>query len=303
MGRAEKQIFLQMEEKRWQGNTYGNGWMHKWLIRILRFIDIRILYVFASVFVIPVCLVMNPSRKTAWHYFRNILGYGRLKAAWATYVNHCMFSQVVIDKFAMYAGKRINVETEGFNHYLERAAKEPGFMHLSSHIGNYEIAGYTLVSEHKIMNALVFGGEKESVMANRNKMFEGTNTRMIPVKSDMSHLFEIDNALSNGEIVTMPADRIHGSPKSIECTFLGHKAKFPQGPFSVATMRGLDVLAVNVMKEGWSKYKIYITPISYDKTATRKEQIRQLSEAYIAELEKRLKQYPTQWYNFFEFWN
>lgn len=277
--------------------------MHKWLIRILRYVNIRILYAFAAVFVIPECIVTSQSRKTAWHYFRNILGYGRWKAMWATYVNHCLFSQVVIDKFAMYAGKRIKVETVGFDEYLRRSEMEPGFMHLSSHIGNYEIAGYTLVSEHKTMNALVFDGEKASVMANRSKMFEGTNTRMIAVKSDMSHLFEIDNALNNGEIVTMPADRINGSPKSIECTFLGHKAKFPQGPFSVATLRGLDVLAVNVMKKGWGGYIIYITPISYDKTASRKEQIRQLSEAYVGELETRLRQYPTQWYNFFDFWN
>jgi len=290
-----------MAEKEWAGNTYGNGWMHKWLIRILRVLDIRILYVFSAVFVIPVCLVMNPSRKTAWFYFRNILGYGRLKAAWATYVNHCKFSEVVIDKFAMYAGKVVKAETDGFEHYLERAKGEPGFIHLSSHVGNYEIAGYTLVSEQKVMNALVFDGEKASVMANRNKMFEGTNTRMIAVKSDMSHLFEIDNALSNGEIVTMPADRINGSPKTVVCDFFGRKVKFPQGPFSVATMRGLDVLAVNVMKEGWSKYIIYITPIEYDKTAPRKEQIRQLSQAYVNELEKRLRQYPTQWYNFFDF--
>lgn len=290
------------DKQQWAGNTYGNGWMHKWLIRMLRYIDVRILYVFASVFVIPVCLVLNPSRKTAYHYFRNILGYGKWKAAWATYVNHCLFSQVVIDKFAMYAGKRFDVETIGFEHYLERAQKEPGFMHLSSHVGNYEIAGYTLVSRNKIMNALVYAGEKESVMENRNKMFEGTNTRMIAVKSDMSHLFEIDHALSNGEIVTMPADRKNGSAKEIKCEFFGKMASFPQGPFSVATMRGLDVLAVNVMKDGWTKYKIFITPINYDRSAPRKEQMRQLSSAYVKELEIRLREYPTQWYNFFEFW-
>lgn len=291
-----------MAEQKWAGTTYGNGWMHKWLIRLLRCIDIRILYAFSAVFVIPVCLVLNPSRKTAYDYFRNILGYGRCKAAWKTYVNHCLFSQVVIDKFAMYAGKRFEVETVGFEHYLKRSKKEPGFLHLSSHIGNYEIAGYTLKSENKVFNALVFGGEKESVMANRNKMFEGTNTRMIAIRQDMSHLFEIDAALSNGEIVSMPADRINGSPKSVTCTFMGREAKFPQGPFSVATMRGLDALAVNVMKEGLTKYKIFITPLDYDRSAPRKEQIRQLSDAYVAELEKRLRMYPEQWYNFFDFW-
>ena len=291
-----------MAEQKWAGTTYGNDWMHKWLIRMLRYIDIRILYLFVALFIIPVCLVLNPSRGIAYRYFRERIGYGRLKSAWKTYVNHCIFGQVVIDKFAMYAGKKFNVEIENYNEFLNLAAQQDGFVQLSAHIGNYEIAGYTLVAESKRFNALVFAGEKVSVMQNRNKMFAGTNINMIAIRPDMSHLFEIDKALANGETVSMPADRINGSPKYIEHDFLGAKAKFPLGPFSVATMRSLNVLAVNVMKTSLRSYKIYVTPLHYDKTASRKEQIQQLSKAYVAELEKRVRQYPTQWYNYFEFW-
>lgn len=292
-----------MAEQEWAGTTYGNAWMHKWLIRMLRHIDVRILYLFVAIFVIPVCLVLNPSRGIAYRYFRRRIGYGRLKSAWKTYVNHCLFGQVVVDKFAMYAGKKFDVEVENYNEFLERASREEeGFVQLSAHIGSYEIAGYTLAVEGKSFNALVFAGEKASVMQNRDKMFAGTNIKMIAIQQDMSHLFEIDKALTDGGIVSMPADRINGSQKCIEHVFLGAKAKFPLGPFSVATMRGLDVLAVNVMKNSLLGYKIYVTPLAYDKEASRQEQIRQLSSAYVAELEKRVRQYPTQWYNYFEFW-
>lgn len=292
-----------MAEQEWAGTTYGNEWMHKWLIRMLRYIDVRILYLFVALFIIPVCLVLNPSRGIAYRYFRQRIGYGRMKSAWKTYVNHCLFGQVVVDKFAMYAGKRFDVEVVNYNEFIDRAArKEEGFVQLSAHIGNYEIAGYTLAVEGKRFNALVFAGEKASVMRNRSKMFTGTNISMIAIQPDMSHLFEIDKALTDGGIVSMPADRINGSKKCIELDFLGAKAKFPLGPFSVATMRGLDVLAVNVMKDSLTSYKIYVTPLLYDKGATRQEQIKQLSEAYVAELEKRVRQYPEQWYNYFEFW-
>lgn len=292
-----------MAEQEWAGTTYGNAWMHKWLIRMLRHIDVRILYLFVAIFVIPVCLVLNPSRGIAYRYFRRRIGYGRLKSAWKTYVNHCLFGQVVVDKFAMYAGKKFDVEVENYNEFLERASREEeGFVQLSAHIGSYEIAGYTLAVEGKSFNALVFAGEKASVMQNRNKMFADTNINMIAIQPDMSHLFEIDKALTDGGIVSMPADRINGSQKCIEHVFLGAKAKFPLGPFSVATMRGLDVLAVNVMKDSLLGYKIYVTPLAYDKEASRQEQIKQLSSAYVAEIEKRVRQYPTQWYNYFEFW-
>lgn len=290
------------ESKEWTGTTYGNGWMHKHLILVLRYIDVRLLYVFSYLFIVPVCIILNPSRRTAYHFFHRLLGLNSGRSAWLTYVNHCRFAEVVIDKFAMYAGRRFKVDVDGLDLFNALAAGEEGFIHLSSHIGNYEIAGYTLTSDKKTINPVVYAGEKASVMASRNDMFEKTNIHMILMRSDMSHLFEIDNALSSGQIVSFPADRTNGASKVIEHTFLGKTASFPQGPFSVATMRGLNVLAVNVMKEGWTRYRIFVTPLDYSRSLPRKQQITQLLDAYINELELRIKQYPTQWYNFFDFW-
>lgn len=292
----------QAQEKKWTGTTYGNGWMHKWLIRLLRWTDVRVIYAINAVIIVPACLLFRESRSIIYRYFRERQGYGVFKAAWKTYVNHCLFSQVVVDKFAMYAGKKFNIETEGYDHFLALAAQKEGFVQLSSHIGNYEIAGYTLVAESKPFHALVFFGEKQSVMDNRQHMFAETNIKMIPVRDDMSHLFLINDALENGDTVSMPADRIFGSQKTISVPFLGKQASFPLGPFSVVTMRGLDTLAVNVMKTSTKSYKICVTPLKYDKEAPRKQQIRELAEAYVAELERIIKLYPEQWYNFFEFW-
>lgn len=289
-------------EKEWAGTTYGNGWMHKWLIRMLRFIDVRILYGFVSIFVIPVCLAINPSRGIIYRYLRKHHKHGVIKAAWLTYVNHCLFGQVVVDRFAMYAGKKFKVEIDGYENYLRLVDNTDGFVQLSAHIGNYEIAGYTLKAEKKKLNALVFFGEKESVMRNRQKLFSTKNINMIAIRPDMGHLFEINAALANGEVVSMPSDRIFGSDKNLSIEFLGGKAKFPYGPFSIASMRGLDVIAVNVLKIAAKKYKIIVTPLRYDTQSPRKEQIQQLSTAYVKELERIVTLYPTQWYNYFEFW-
>lgn len=290
-------------EKKWAGTTYGNGWMHAWLIKLLKYIDNRILYVFVAIFVIPVCLFINPSCGITYRYFRRHHEYGKLKSAWKTYVNHCLFGQVVIDKFAMYAGKRFKVTVDGYEHYKELAKKNTGFIQLSSHVGNYEIAGYTLKADNKRFNALVFFGEKASVMQNRMKLFSGTNINMIAIRPDMGHLFEIDEALTRGETVSMPADRVFGSPKRITKEFLNGKADFPYGPFSVATMRSLDVITVHVIKTAWNSYRIIVTPLIYHKEASRRQQIDELSNNYVHELERVVRQFPTQWYNYFDFWN
>lgn len=291
-----------MAETEWAGTTYGNVWMHKNLIAVLRYVDVRIIYAFAALFVVPVCLLINPSRGIIYRYFRQRHLFSRPKAAWKTYVNHCLFSQVVIDKFAMYAGKRFETEVIGYDNYTRLEGGREGFLQLSSHIGNYEIAGYTLVAKHKPINALVFGGEKATVMMERNKILSKDNIRIIPLVPDMSHIFHINNALADNEIVSMPGDRMIGSKKSIEVTLLGAKAYLPLGPYQIASVRGLDVLAVNVMKTSLTAYTIYVTPLQYDKSAGRKDRMTQLANAYTSELERIIRLYPTQWYNFYDFW-
>lgn len=291
-----------MADRQWAGTTFGNGWMHRYLIRILQFLDVRVLYAFCDIFVVPMCLMFSHGRKTAFDFYYKRLNYGFLKSCWMTYRNHCLFSQVVIDRFAMYAGKRFKVELEGDENFQSLYRKDEGFVQLSSHTGNYEIAGYSLPSEKKCIHAVVYSHEKESVMQNRGNMFGKTNVSMITLKEDMSHLFEINQALGNGDIVSFPTDRHMEGARCIYEEFLGSPASFPQGPFSVATMKGVDVLAVNVMKEGLKKYRIYLTPLRYDKNAPRKQQISQLCAEYVKELERIVRIYPLQWYNYFDFW-
>lgn len=290
-----------MTDRNWKGNTFGNRLMHEKLIAALRVVDVRVFYAFTAVFVIPVCLITNRrSSAITYRFLRQRIGFSPLKAAWKTCDNFFLFAQVVIDRFAMFAGRRFKTTVEGYEHY--EALAEKGYVQLSAHIGNYEVAGYTLVAEHQRFNALVYGGEKATVMAGRTKLFGRTNIRMLPVMDDGSHVFALNEALANHEIVSMPADRTLGSNKTIELDFLGAKADFPLGPFTVATMRGEDVLAVNVMKTSLTSYTIFVEPLTYDKSAPRREQTRQLATAYTACLERTLRSFPTQWYNYFEFW-
>lgn len=278
--------------------------MHRQLINALRWIDVRWFYVFTNIFVVPVCLLLNTnhSRTIAYRYFRERHGYGRWKSAWATFVNHCLFSQVVVDRFAIFAGKHFDLNIVGYDNFLRLAAQDDGFMMFSSHVGCYEVAGCSLVSETKPFNALVYGGEKETVMEGRKKKLDRNNITMISVLPDMSHLFKINEALANNEIVSMPADRSVGSSKTLRVEFLGAPASLPMGPFSVATMRSLNVIAVNVMKTSSKGYTVYVTPLTYDKQASRKEQMIQLAQSYAHELETCVRQYPTQWYNYYDFW-
>lgn len=293
----------ELEHGKWVGTTYGNGWMHRRLVGMLRIIPVPLLYAFAYTFVVPPAMAANSkARKAIYRYFRCRHGYGVLKSAWYTLRNHWRFSEVVIDRFAMYAGKKFRIDIDSYDLFLNLADLPGGFIQLSSHIGNYELAGYSLVAKTKRFNALVFGGEKESVMQNRSRMFDGNNIRMIPMQADMSHIFTIDKALADGEILSMPADRVFGSQKAFEVEVLGEKAVLPQGPFIMAASRNVPVLFTAVMKEKLTRYHISIHEVKTDVQGSVRERAKALATEFASQLDETLREYPEQWYNYFDFW-
>ena len=123
-----------MAQRQWTGTTFGNGWMHKTLIRILRFVDVRFIYAVSDIFVVPFCVLFNHSGKTAYSFYRNRLHNNVLKSCWQTCRNHSMFSRVIIDRFSMYAGKEFDITIEGADYFRRLEAQDDGFVQLSSHI-------------------------------------------------------------------------------------------------------------------------------------------------------------------------
>lgn len=288
---------------KWKGTTFGNGWMHKWLIRMLKVVDVRFFYWFCGLFIIPPTVLFNSkSRKPIYKFYREGFGFTATKSMWMTLRNHYEFSKVVIDKFAMFAGKRFKVTVDGLEEFNRLEERPEGFILLSSHIGNYELAGYSFHSVKKPINALVFGGEKESVMRNRGKIFESNNVRMIPVGDGMDYLFAIDKALNDGEILGIPADRVFGSQKVVEMNFLGNNTVFPRGPFTLSVIKKLPTLFLAAMKTSAGSYRVIVKRLDFDSLLPKRSAINNLAEKYVKELEATIKEYPLQWYNYFEFW-
>ena len=284
-----------------KGITFGSAWMFKALISMLKTINIKVLYAFMAICVIPVTIVFSSGARLTFRYFHQRRGYGWWKSLRATYKNHCLFGQTVIDKFAMYAGHKFKIAYHGLEDYNQMLARPEAFIQLSAHIGCSEILGYSLHVD-KPCNVLVYGGEKASLMGYRKASFGDMNIRMIPVGMETSHSDEIVEALDRGEILSVFADRLMNINKVVVSTLHGCKVNLAKGPFSLATTRGIDVIMASTMKEKDGSYTAYFTPLPYDKTLPKSEQRQQLADAYTAEIERLLDIYPYQWFNYSDLW-
>ena len=292
----------ELEHSNWKGNTGGTPWMQRFMAWSFRYLPLQVPY-WCMGWVIPFYMLFaHKGYLAAYHFFRRRMGYNPLRAFWHVYLNHFRFGQVIIDRFAMFSGKTFQCEIDNYDAYRKLDQGEAGFVQVSSHTGNYELAGYSLIPERKSFNALVFSGETEQMQKGRSQMFEGKRMAMIPVSPDMSHIFAMNNVLAEGNIVSIPGDRVFGSPKTVECIFFGAKADFPLGPFAMAVQRGVEMLAVFCMKETTHRYRIFCRPLTVPDDLKRRDRMAALAQAFASELETVVRQYPNQWFNYFEFW-
>jgi len=130
--------------------------------------------------------------------------------------------------------------------------------------------------------------------------------QIIAIRSDNSHIFEISKALENKEVLCIHGDRFLEGNKTVEAEFLGKKARFPGGPFYLAMKFGIPVSFVFAMKEKKSHYHFYATPPRFYKQAGtpagRDEMLQSIVEDYVRSVEEKLRQYPEQWFNYYDFW-
>jgi predicted LPLAT superfamily acyltransferase len=293
------------KEKEWDGVTGGHTLGQKALKVTLSMLDVRVGYVLLA-FVIPFYMLFARKGYLAiYRYFRDRHGYSPLKSCLKTYRNHYLFGQMLLDRFTVYAGRRdaFKVENPDNTLFLQMLDEPHGCILAGAHTGNPELCGYLLKQQKKRINGLIFGGEAKEVQKNRTEALESNNVRLIPVTGDWSHVFLLNDALANGEIVSIPCDRTFGSTKSVVCDFLNGKAGFPVGAFALAVQFKVPVLAFFALKISASCYRIHLVPIPVQADRSKREQIDGMARCFARELEQIVKRYPEQWFNFYPFWN
>ena len=285
----------------WKGRTDGLPWMIRSLVVLMKVIDRRIIYCFMAI-VVPFYMIFHhDSYLATYRFFRQRFHLGRIKSFLKVYANHFRFGQVIIDRYAAYAGKKFRFELDGNERFMELVNSERGFVQLSSHAGNYEMVGYGLTSTTKKINGLFYGGESQVMMDFRRKILAMHNVNLIEVDESMSHIFAMNAAIDRGEIVSMTGDRLFGSSKSLKCMFLGKEASFPMGPFALAVQKEVPMLAVFSMRYK-GRYRVYVRDIKQDESLPIRARMADMAKKFASELENVVRMYPTQWFNYYDFW-
>jgi predicted LPLAT superfamily acyltransferase len=285
----------------WEGKSKGSPLGYRIFVWVLRTMGVRPAYVLLRV-VAGYYFLFEPW--VLYGFFRERIGYGRWKTIRRIYANYFQFGQSLIDKVVLMGGlpHRFTFDFDGEEHLHAMAADGKGGLLLSAHIGNWEIAGHLLQRLKTRIHILMYDGEHERIKTYMQGVTGERQAHIILIREDLSHIYEISEALKNRELVCIHADRFVQGAKTMETIFMGGKALFPAGPFQLAAVYKVPVSFVFALKETPLHYHFFASrPRPYDFSDKQTALLALLGD-FSTQMDKKVRQYPEQWYNYYNFW-
>lgn len=171
-----------------------------------------------------------------------------------------------------------------------------GIVSVTAHVGNWELAGRLLATRSARRTHVVVSPE-EAPELERWVRRSGDGVRFVP-RSHPAIGVELVRALRRGDVVAVQGDRALGTRGDVLIPFFGEPAPFPLGPFLLARAAGVPVVPAFCLLGPDERYRVEIAPPIVVERGEEEASAR----VWVALLERVVREYPTQWFNFFDLW-
>ena len=285
----------------WDGKSKGTVLGYKIFVFCIKKLGIKAAYSVLFFVAFYYFIFLKESNKQIFYYFHDRLKYSYFKSKIMVFKSYFTFGQTIIDKTAISAGlrKKFTYDFDGIEILNELLSDKKGGVLISAHIGNFEIAEHFFgeIDFDCQINLVTTDREHSEIKQYLESVTHKSSIKFIIIQDDLSHIFEINNALANNELVCFTGDRYFPGTKVLRESLLDEEASFPAGPFLIASRLNVPVIFVYVMKEANLHYHLYAR-----KANTKNRDEKGLLKAYTENLEGMVKMYPLQWFNYFDFW-
>lgn len=285
----------------WDGKSKGTLLGYKIFVFCIKKLGIKTSYIVLVFVAFYYFLFLKKSNQAIFYYFHKKLRYSYFKSKRMVYQSYFTFGQTIIDKIAISAGlrNRFTYEFDGVDILNQLLKEKKGGVLISAHIGNFEIAEHFFgeIDFDCQINLVTTDREHSVIKEYLETVTQKSSIKFIFIKDDMSHIFDINNALSRNELICFTGDRYFEGTKCLTAPIFGEDANFPAGPFLIASRLKVPVVFVYVMKETNLHYHLYAR-----RADAKYRDEKGLLATYIESVESMLKIYPLQWFNYFNFW-
>ena len=288
----------------WHSKPRGSTSGYRIFVSILKNFGVLPAYFLLRIVAFYYFLFSYKSARPIFNLFHHKLRYNTLQSLVKLYRNYFLFGQSLIDKVVIMSGipNRFSFEFDGEDNLRKMVNLHKGGLLISAHIGNWEIAGHLLKRLRTRINIVMFDGEQAQIKEYLAGITGERNTHIIVIKNDLTHIYEINEALKKNEFVCMHADRYMEGNKTISTPFLSEEARFPAGPFMLACRFNVPVSFVFALKESNFHYHFFASEIKEFGKGDKEIRTQEMLKDFTGEMEKKLREYPEQWFNYYDFW-
>jgi len=287
----------------WEGRSRGTRLGYRIFVGLLKSGGLRPAYSLLHFVTLYYRWFVPPATKPLRYLYEKRLGFGKRESAQLIKRNIIVFGQTLIDKIAILAGMDtgLSFTHEGIEHIEHLVAAGRGGILLSAHLGNWEVAGHLLKRVNAPINIVMYDGEEQQMKEYMDQFESKRSFNVITIKDDLSHVYEISAALARNELICLHGDRFRPGQRTMPHTFLGEVANFPAGPFILASKLKAPVCFVFAFKASNFHYHFYAEP-SKIYEGRGKEGMERMLDDYVDLLERKLREHPEQWFNYYDFW-
>lgn len=291
------------EQASWQGRSRGTTSGYRIFVWLLKRGGLSLAYSLLPFVTLYYRLFVPSATRPLRYLYSERLGFSKKETGRLIRKNLIIFGQTLIDKIAILsgAGDKLRFTHEGVEHIEQLVKDGKGGILLSAHLGNWEVAGHLLKRVHTVINIVMYDGEAEQVKQYMEQFESNRSFNIIFINDDLSHIYEMSAALARNELICLHGDRFRPGNRTMEHVFLEEKTLFPAGPYILASKLKAPVCFVFAFKETNFQYHFYAYPAKvYDGRGT--SGMDKMLDDYVQIVEGKLRQYPAQWFNYFEFW-
>ena len=288
----------------WQGRSKGTPLGYRIFVWVLKTFGVLPAYFLLRFVALYYFFFSFKASRQIYFLYRYKLGYSRLASVFKLYNNYYLLGQSIIDKVVLMSGIKNNFSFnfDGEENLLKIAGMQKGGILLSAHIGNWDVAGHLFTRLQTPINIVLYDGEQEQIKEYLEGVTGKRNVNIIVIKNDLSHIYAISDAFNKNELVCMHADRFLPGNKTLTADFLGQQAKFPMGPFLLAATFKVPVSFVFAAKESKLHYHFFASEIKDYSNFGKGQLMQEMLNDFAKEMESKLKLYPEQWFNYYNFW-
>lgn len=260
-----------------------------------------VLYVIAAYFF----LFAPHARRASLQYLRRALGREptasdrfRQVMAFATTIHDRVY--LLNDRFDLF-----DIAVSGEELMWQRVRAGGGAFLVGAHLGSHEVTRAIGRRQPDLKVAMV---AYEANARKINMMLAAINPALqagTVVLGSAETMLKVRALLDEGVFVGMLGDRTPGGEPTAMVPFLGATARFPLGPMRLAALLKRPAILMLGAYCGGNRYRVVFEQLA-DFSAVGREQrdqaIRAAVAQYAARLEKYCREYPYNWFNFFDFW-